>query len=154
MSKWQGESEKLVAATFSLARKLSPCIVFIDEVDNFMGCRSSGVENGSKALKTEFMIHWDGFVEQAQGSFGVVVLGATNRPGDVDAAFLRRMPRTFEVPLPNSTQRKNILSLLLKDEASLDRDVSLTHLAKLTNGYSGSDLTELCRAAVLIPLRE
>ncbi|KDO34988.1 hypothetical protein SPRG_01051 [Saprolegnia parasitica CBS 223.65] len=155
MSKWFGESQKLVKAAFSLAQKLAPCIIFIDEVDSFMGARSSGASDPTyNSMKTEFMALWDGFVENSpNGGFGVIVLGATNRPADVDAAFLRRMPRTFEVELPNAQQREQILSVHLRGEA-LGPDVTLSQLARETDNYSGSDLKELCRAALMLPVRE
>jgi SpoVK/Ycf46/Vps4 family AAA+-type ATPase len=99
------------------------------------------------------MALWDGFTSSTDSnSFGVIVMGATNRPGDVDAAFLRRMPRTFEVKLPGAPQREQILKVHLRDEPLVDLNVS--QLARETEGYSGSDLKELCRAALMIPLRE
>ncbi|KAE8984975.1 hypothetical protein PF005_g12998 [Phytophthora fragariae] len=133
MSKWFGESQKLVRAAFSLARKLAPCIIFIDEVDSFMGKRGGVSDPTFSSMKTEFLALWDGFTEMStedDGGFGVIIMGATNRPGDVDPAFLRRMPRTFEIGLPDRPQREKILRLHLKTEQ------------------------ELCRAALMIPLRE
>ncbi|RHY32584.1 hypothetical protein DYB32_002416 [Aphanomyces invadans] len=157
MSKWFGESQKLVKAAFSLAKKLAPCIIFIDEVDSFMGARNGGASDPTyNSMKTEFLALWDGFADNSSpdgGGFGVIVLGATNRPADVDAAFLRRMPRTFEVELPDATQREQILRVHLKHEA-LDADVNLAALARDTVNFSGSDLKELCRAALMLPLRE
>ncbi|OQR97125.1 ATPase [Achlya hypogyna] len=155
MSKWFGESQKLVKAAFSLAQKLAPCIIFIDEVDSFMGSRSSGATDPTyNSMKTEFMALWDGFVENSpNGGFGVIVLGATNRPADVDSAFLRRMPRTFEVELPNAVQREQILAVHLRGEP-LAADLDLKSLAQSTENYSGSDLKELCRAALMLPVRE
>ena len=154
ISKWMGESEKLISAVFTLARKLAPCIIFVDEVDNFMGTRESDTSTHINAFKTEFMIQWDGFLSNTQhDAFGVVVLGATNRPGDIDAAFLRRMPRTFEIGLPDVDQREEILKIHLRTVTLADT-LSLNELAHRTTGYSGSDLEELCRAALLRPMRE
>jgi SpoVK/Ycf46/Vps4 family AAA+-type ATPase len=85
--------------------------------------------------------------------FGVIVLGATNRPQDVDPAFLRRMPRTFEIGLPNQAQREKILRLHLRNEA-VDKGFDFRQLGLDTGFYSGRDLKELCRAALMIPLRE
>ena len=107
-------------------------------------------------LLQEFLALWDGFTEMSNennGGFGVIVMGATNRPGDVDPAFLRRMPRTFEIGLPDRPQREKILRLQLKTEL-VDDTVSFSNLASDTVYYSGSDLKELCRAALMIPLRE
>ncbi|OQS03693.1 ATPase [Thraustotheca clavata] len=155
MSKWFGESQKLVKAAFSLAQKLAPCIIFIDEVDSFMGNRSGNASDPTyNSMKTEFMALWDGFTENSpNGGFGVIVLGATNRPADVDSAFLRRMPRTFEVGLPDTDQREKILKVHLRGE-DFAADLNLSQLARETEGYSGSDLKELCRAALMLPLRE
>ncbi|KAG1691308.1 hypothetical protein DVH05_027170 [Phytophthora capsici] len=156
MSKWFGESQKLVRAAFSLARKLAPCIIFIDEVDSFMGKRGGVSDPTFSSMKTEFLALWDGFTEMSNendGGFGVIIMGATNRPGDVDPAFLRRMPRTFEIGLPNRPQREKILRLQLKTE-QVDDKFDFGKLASDTMYYSGSDLKELCRAALMIPLRE
>ncbi|CAH0519537.1 unnamed protein product [Peronospora belbahrii] len=156
MSKWFGESQKLVRAAFTLARKLAPCIIFIDEVDSFMGIRGGVSDPTFSSMKTEFLALWDGFTEMSNendGGFGVIIMGATNRPGDVDPAFLRRMPRTFEIGLPNRPQREKILRLQLKSE-QVDDEFDFNKLAIDTVYYSGSDLKELCRAALMIPLRE
>jgi ATPase family AAA domain-containing protein 1 len=155
MSKWFGESQKLVRAAFSLARKLAPCIIFIDEVDAFMGKRGGVSDPTLASMKTEFMALWDGFTQlsSSEQGFGVIVMGATNRPGDVDPAFLRRMPRAFEIGLPNREQREKILRLHLRTEP-VERGFDFDQLAVDTVHYSGSDLKELCRAALMIPLRE
>lgn len=93
MSKWFGESQKLVRAAFSLASKLAPCIIFIDEVDAFMGKRSSVLDPTYSTMKTEFLALWDGFtdISSAGQGFGVIVLGATNRPFDVVGDSLFRL---------------------------------------------------------------
>lgn len=155
MSKWFGESQKLVRAAFSLAQKLAPCIVFIDEVDSFMGKRGGSSDPTFASMKTEFLALWDGFTEvsNSEHGFGVIVMGATNRPGDVDPAFLRRMPRTFEIGLPDKHQREQILRINLKTE-TVERGFDFHQLSVDTVYYSGSDLKELCRAALMIPLRE
>ncbi|TMW55829.1 hypothetical protein Poli38472_008477 [Pythium oligandrum] len=154
MSKWFGESQKLVRAAFTLAQKLAPCIIFIDEVDSFMGKRNGVSDPNLASMKTEFMALWDGFTQlSTEQGYGVIVLGATNRPGDVDPAFLRRMPRTFEIGLPNAEQREKILRLQLRGEA-VERGFDFRQLSIDTVHYSGSDLKELCRAALMIPLRE
>lgn len=158
MSKWFGESQKLVRAAFSLAQKLAPCIIFIDEVDSFMGKRGGASDPTFASMKTEFLALWDGFTDVSSssgesGGFGVIVMGATNRPGDVDPAFLRRMPRTFEIGLPDRHQREQILRINLRTEA-VERDFDFHQLSVDTAHYSGSDLKELCRAALMIPLRE
>ena len=154
--KWYGDSNKLVNAVFSLARKLQPSIVFIDEIDAVLGTRRSGEHEASGMVKAEFMTHWDGLT--SANSMGepqrVVVLGATNRIQDIDDAILRRMPKKFPVPLPQAQQRLRILSLILKD-TKIDRpNFDLHYLVKALAGMSGSDIKEACRDAAMVPVRE
>lgn len=147
MDKWFGESNKLVDALFSLANKLQPCIIFIDEIDSFLRERSSTDHEVTATLKAEFMTLWDGLVSSGR----VLVLGATNRPGDIDSAFLRRMPKRFSIGLPSDDQRKKILAKLLLD---VDVDCDINELINITEGMSGSDLKELCRNAAVNSTRE
>ncbi|KAH7906743.1 P-loop containing nucleoside triphosphate hydrolase protein [Hygrophoropsis aurantiaca] len=149
-NKWFGESNKLVAGLFSLARKMQPCIIFIDEIDSFLRERSRDDHEVTGMMKAEFMISWDGLLS---GSDRILVLGATNRPTDIDPAILRRMPKRFAVGLPGTNQRLKILSLMLKD-TKLHPDFSVRSLAEQTSGFSGSDLRELCRNAAMVPVRE
>lgn len=142
MDKWFGESNKLVAAIFSLAQKLQPCIIFIDEIDSFLRERQSSDHEVTANLKTEFMTMWDGLTSSGR----VMVLGATNRPNDIDDAILRRMPKRFPVPMPNKEQRRRILEITLKD-ARLDPKFDINLVVEKTQGMSGSDLREACRNA-------
>jgi ATPase family AAA domain-containing protein 1 len=154
--KWYGDSNKLVNAVFSLARKLQPAIVFIDEIDAVLGTRRSGEHEASGMVKAEFMTHWDGLTSaNAQGeSQRVVILGATNRIQDIDEAILRRMPKKFPVSLPPAAQRLRILALILKD-TKVDREhFDLEYLVNATAGMSGSDIKEACRDAAMVPIRE
>ncbi|EED18283.1 membrane-spanning ATPase, putative [Talaromyces stipitatus ATCC 10500] len=154
--KWYGDSNKLVNAVFSLARKLQPSIVFIDEIDAVLGTRRSGEHEASGMVKAEFMTHWDGLT--STNSLGepqrVVVLGATNRIQDIDEAILRRMPKKFPVSLPPAAQRLRILALVLKD-TKIDRaNFDLEYLVSAMAGMSGSDIKEACRDAAMVPMRE
>lgn len=154
--KWYGDSNKLVNAVFSLARKLQPAIVFIDEIDAVLGTRRSGEHEASGMVKAEFMTHWDGLT--SANSRGepqrVVVLGATNRIQDIDDAILRRMPKKFPVSLPPEAQRLGILSLILKDTKIDRQHFDLHYLVRLMAGMSGSDIKEACRDAAMGPVRE
>ena len=150
-NKWFGESQKLVKALFSLAKKIQPTIIFIDEIDSFLRERQSFDHEATSMMKAEFMTLWDGLssAENTQ----IVILGATNRPNDMDRAIIRRMPKRFAISVSQTDQRRRILTLLLKD-AKLDPKFNLNPLIQYTEGFSGSDLKELCRAAAMVPVRE
>jgi ATPase family AAA domain-containing protein 1 len=154
--KWYGDSNKLVNAVFSLARKLEPTIVFIDEIDAVLGTRRSGEHEASGMVKAEFMTHWDGLTSaSASGrSQRILVLGATNRIQDIDEAILRRMPKKFPVSLPSASQRCKILRLVLKDTKIDEGKFDMEYLVKVTAGLSGSDIKEACRDAAMVPVRE
>eukprot|EP00040_Diaphanoeca_grandis_P012748 m.64537 g.64537 ORF g.64537 m.64537 type:complete len:357 (+) comp23443_c0_seq1:162-1232(+) len=151
MDKWYGESQKLVDGLFSLASKLKPTIIFIDEIDAFLRKRSSSDQEMNAHMKAQFMQLWDGFSSDEPGH--IVIIGATNRPEDVDKAFLRRMPRVCKIGLPGKEQRKSILKALLKDE-KIEGEFDLEPIAIATEGYSGCDLQELCRNAAMTKMRE
>ena len=154
--KWYGDSNKLVNAVFSLARKLQPSIVFIDEIDAVLGTRRSGEHEASGMVKAEFMTHWDGLTSAHTDGEPqrILVLGATNRIQDIDEAILRRMPKKFSVSLPSAPQRLRILGLVLKDTRIDKSDFDLEYLVRVTAGMSGSDLKEICRDAAMAPVRE
>lgn len=149
--KWYGESQKLAAAVFTLAQKLQPCIIFIDEIEAFLRIRTAADHEATAMMKTQFMMLWDGLLSSSNSS--VLVLGATNRPQDLDKAILRRMPTQFHIGPPLECQRLAILQVILQHE-QLHPTVDLKRLANLTAGYSGSDLRELCRHASIYRMRE
>ena len=154
--KWYGDSNKLVNAVFSLARKLQPSIVFIDEIDAVLGTRRSGEHEASGMVKAEFMTHWDGLTSaNASGEpQRILLLGATNRMQDIDEAILRRMPKKFSVTLPSAPQRLRILGLVLKDTRIDKEHFDLEYLVRITAGMSGSDIKEACRDAAMVPVRD
>ncbi|CAH8586801.1 unnamed protein product [Schistosoma turkestanicum] len=147
VSMWYGETQKYVEATFSLAEKIQPTIIFIDELDSFLTTRSHLDNEATRMMKTQFMALWDGLLTNSNTQ--IVIVGATNRPGDLDQAILRRLPLKINVPLPNVNQRKHILKVLLKDDpvAEALTEDDFTQIANKTEGLSGSDLSELCRKA-------
>ncbi|KXX83333.1 Protein MSP1 [Madurella mycetomatis] len=154
--KWYGDSNKLVRAVFSLAHKLQPAIIFIDEIDAVLGTRRSGEHEASGMVKAEFMTLWDGLTStNAAGEPArIVVLGATNRIHDIDEAILRRMPKKFPVPLPGKEQRRRILQLILGNTKRDPENFDIDYIAKITAGMSGSDIKEACRDAAMAPMRE
>jgi len=149
-NKWFGESNKLVAGLFSLARKTQPSIIFIDEIDSFLRERSKGDHEVTAMMKAEFMSSWDGLLSSSDR---ILVLGATNRMRDIDPAFLRRMPKQFPLSLPDAAQREKILTLMLKG-VPLAPNFPMRALAEDSRGKSGSDLKEMCRNAAMLPVRE
>ncbi|KAK6458942.1 40 kDa putative membrane-spanning ATPase [Scheffersomyces xylosifermentans] len=150
MDKWYGESNKITDAIFSLANKLQPCIIFIDEIDSFLRDRSSNDHEVSAMLKAEFMTLWDGLKSNGR----IMVMGATNRKHDIDEAFLRRLPKTFAIGKPDATQRRSILSKILSGAKVDEEDFDMDLIVSNTRGCSGSDLRELCREAAILPVRE
>ncbi|KAI5837996.1 P-loop containing nucleoside triphosphate hydrolase protein [Morchella snyderi] len=154
--KWYGDSNKLVSAVFTLARKLQPTIVFIDEIDAVLRSRSSQDHEASTMVKAEFMTHWDGLLSASPttgAASQILILGATNRIQDIDEAILRRLPKKFPINLPDATQRRRILMLILRD-TKLAEGFRFDELVARTAGMSGSDLTEACRDAAMVPIRE
>ncbi|KAB8219470.1 P-loop containing nucleoside triphosphate hydrolase protein [Aspergillus novoparasiticus] len=143
---WQkchGEDEKMIQAVFSIARKMYPTIIFLDEADAMLGERKAGEKRHLRAMLNKFLMEWDGIMSGANSPF---VLLATNRPNDLDPAVLRRAPVRIPFDLPSSEERRGILNLLLKNER-LDDDMPIPTLANLTPQYTGSDLKNLCVTA-------
>ncbi|CAN6443935.1 unnamed protein product [Victoria cruziana] len=150
-SKWFGEDEKNVRALFSLAAKVSPTIIFVDEVDSMLGQRSRvGEHEAMRKIKNEFMSHWDGLLTKPGER--ILVLAATNRPFDLDEAIIRRFERRIMVGLPTAENREQILKTLLSKEKVEGLDYK--ELATTTEGYTGSDLKNLCTTAAYRPVRE
>ncbi|XP_019444640.1 PREDICTED: uncharacterized protein LOC109348599 isoform X1 [Lupinus angustifolius] len=151
-SKWFGEDEKNVRALFTLAAKVSPTIIFVDEVDSMLGQRTRvGEHEAMPKIKNEFMSHWDGLMTNKGER--ILVLAATNRPFDLDEAIIRRFERRIMVGLPSMENREKILRTLLEKD-KVDEGLNFKELATMTEGYSGSDLKNLCTTAAYRPVRE
>ncbi|XP_061337840.1 uncharacterized protein LOC133284778 [Gastrolobium bilobum] len=151
-SKWFGEDEKNVRALFTLAAKVSPTIIFVDEVDSMLGQRTRvGEHEAMRKIKNEFMTHWDGLLTKPGER--ILVLAATNRPFDLDEAIIRRFERRIMVGLPSVENREKILRTLLSKE-KVDNELDFKELATMTEGYTGSDLKNLCTTAAYRPVRE
>ncbi|KAL0912495.1 hypothetical protein M5K25_018469 [Dendrobium thyrsiflorum] len=151
-SKWFGDAEKLTKALFSFASRLAPVIIFVDEVDSLLGARGGAFEHeATRRMRNEFMAAWDGL--RSKDSQRILILGATNRPFDLDDAVIRRLPRRIYVDLPDAENRMKILKIFLSRE-NLDPSFKFDELANATEGYSGSDLKNLCIAAAYRPVQE
>lgn len=156
LDKWVGETEKYLEALFSLARKIAPVIIFIDEIEALTRKRGgSGISNGggadrewSAAMKSQLLSQWDGLASRRHQE-RIIILGATNRPQDIDEAFLRRMPLQIKINLPNLSQRQRILEIILGADLIDQYCLNVSEMAVRTEGFSGSDLHELCRRVIL-----
>ncbi|CAF1873336.1 unnamed protein product [Brassica napus] len=158
-SKWVGEAEKLVKTLFQVAISRQPSVIFMDEIDSIMSTRSISENEASRRLKSEFLIQFDGVTSNPDDL--VIVIGATNKPQELDDAVLRRLVKRIYVPLPDSNVRKLLFKTKLKCQphslsgGDFDKIVRDTE-GKFLNvtGYSGSDLQALCEEAAMMPIRE
>ncbi|MHA1785128.1 MAG: AAA family ATPase [Candidatus Helarchaeota archaeon] len=152
VSKWLGESERLIKELFKLARENSPSLIFMDEVDSLTTTRggSGGEGGGERRIKTQLLQEIDGV---ASGDARLVILGATNTPWEIDAAMRRRFEKRIYVGLPEIEARIALFKIHTKG-VELDSSVNFKELAELTDGYSGADISMLCRESIMNPVRE
>jgi ATPase family AAA domain-containing protein 1 len=154
LDKWLGESDKLVTGLFTLARKLAPTIIFIDEIDSILRSRGSFDHQPAMAtIQSVILSEWDGLKSTNNVNGPVILVGATNRPNDIDPAFLRRLPVHIKTKVPSLDGRVDILEKMLVSE-SLAEDVDIRQIAMLTPEYTGSDLRELVRVAVVNKMKK
>jgi ATP-dependent 26S proteasome regulatory subunit len=155
MSKWLGEGEKNVSKLFANARKMlvdnKPVIVFVDEVDSLLGTRGQEV-GGEARVRDQFLRETDGLSDKGK-NLHLYVIGATNKPWQLDPPFLRRFTKRILVPLPDNEARMAQFKMYTAP-LTLDEDVSLEALAKLSEGYSGSDIRDICQGVQLRVVRE
>ena len=151
VSKFMGESERLIKALFELARKNKPAVIFIDEIDSVLSARSEGENEATRRLKTEFLIQMQGVGKDDRG---ILVLGATNIPWGLDPAVRRRFQKKIYISLPEANARKLMLKLNLGDTYNDLTDEQFKILGDLTDGYSGSDIYNLTQDAIYGPLRK
>lgn len=152
-SKWIGEGEKLVRALFGVASCRQPAVIFVDEIDSLLSQRKSeGEHESSRRLKTQFLIEMEGF---DSGSEQILLIGATNRPQELDEAARRRLTKRLYIPLPSSEARAWIIKNLLEKDGlfKLSKE-DIDTICNLTEGYSGSDMKNLVKDASMGPLRE
>jgi SpoVK/Ycf46/Vps4 family AAA+-type ATPase len=151
MSKWLGESEKLVKELFLIAREKQPAIVFVDEVDSVASERTGEEIGGERRVKTQFLNELDGV--NSKPTDRVLALAATNRPWDIDEAFRRRFEKRIYLPMPDDAARNELFKIYVK-EIEVDKDFDIDPLVKATEGYTGSDVAMICREAAMQPIRE
>ncbi|HZO10514.1 MAG TPA: AAA family ATPase [Nitrososphaeraceae archaeon] len=151
MSKWLGEAEKNVSKLFSMARKLHdnegvPVLIFVDEIDSLLGNRNSEV-GGEVRVKNQFLTEMDGINGKSRES-KLYVIGATNKPWSLEAGFLRRFQKRIYVSLPNRASRSHLFGQYTK-RLQMESSLKIEDLAKLTDGYSGSDVKDICQSVQL-----
>ncbi|KAI2616762.1 vacuolar protein sorting-associated protein VPS4 [Hypoxylon sp. NC1633] len=151
VSKWMGESERLVKQLFAMARESKPSIIFIDEVDALCGPRGEGESEASRRIKTEMLVQMDGV---GKDSTGVLVLGATNIPWQLDAAIRRRFQRRVHISLPDLSARTTMFKLAVGETPTTLKNEDYRELAKLAEGYSGSDIAIAVQDALMQPIRK
>ncbi|KAJ1795470.1 Vacuolar protein sorting-associated protein 4, partial [Coemansia sp. RSA 2399] len=151
VSKWMGESERLVKNLFAMARENKPSIIFIDEVDSLCGTRGEGESEASRRIKTELLVQMNGV---GNDDTGILVLGATNIPWALDGAIRRRFEKRIYIPLPDTAARARMFQLHIGNTPCTltQRDYRL--LADRTDGYSGSDIAVIVRDALMQPIRK
>eukprot|EP01006_Ploeotia_vitrea_P029662 TRINITY_DN62152_c0_g1_i1.p1 TRINITY_DN62152_c0_g1~~TRINITY_DN62152_c0_g1_i1.p1 ORF type:complete len:715 (-),score=84.52 TRINITY_DN62152_c0_g1_i1:1080-3224(-) len=152
MSKWIGDGEKLVRALFAVASVRQPSVIFIDEIDSLLTSRSEGENDAVRRVKTEFLVQFDGAGTNAEDR--ILVIGATNRPNELDNAALRRLSKRLLIPLPNESGRLQLLQNVLRKEVHEMSDEDLAETVRRSAGYSCSDMKLLCQEAALGPVRD
>lgn len=149
MSKYQGESERLIKTLFQMARDAKPSIIFIDEIDSLCGTRGEGQSESSRRVLTEFLVQMQGVGNDMKG---VLVLGATNLPWGLDSAIRRRFVKRVLIPLPDVESRKQIITMTLKNSMTLSNE-QIEDVANRTEGYNASDVVNMLNDAKYAPLR-
>ncbi|KAI8923229.1 P-loop containing nucleoside triphosphate hydrolase protein [Entophlyctis helioformis] len=151
-SKWVGDGEKMVRALFAVARVHQPSVIFVDEIDSLLTQRTEGEIEATRRLKTEFLVQFDGAGTAAADR--VLLIGATNRPQEIDEAARRRFRKKLYIPLPEAGARKSIVMNLVSKQVHNLTEAEVDDIVRRTDGYSGSDMDGLVREAALGPIRD
>jgi vacuolar protein-sorting-associated protein 4 len=151
VSKWLGESERLVLNLFKMARENQPAIIFVDELDSVGVSRSGDDVGGERRLKTQLLTELQGLGSEPEER--ITMIGATNLPWELDFALRSRFEKKIHVPLPDYGARKRILEIHM-EEIEIGPDVDYDEIADLCEGYSGRDLSVVCREAAMEPIRD
>ena len=148
VTKWLGESEKLVKNLFELARASKPAIIFVDEVDSLCGSQQDFENDATRRIKAEFL------AQMAADNDGVIVLGATSFPWGLDAAIRRRFEKRLYIPLPDENARRHTLETYLDNTPTDISPQGFSALAQRTEGYSGADIGTVVQEALMMPIRK
>lgn len=151
VSKWLGESEKLVRNLFEMARNQKPSIIFIDEIDSLCSTRSDNENDATRRIKTEFLVQMQGV---GNDNDGILVLGATNIPWVLDSAIRRRFEKRIYIPLPDEPARLHMFKLHIGNTPHTMSEDDFKQLAKRSEGFSGADISVLVRDALMQPVRK
>ncbi|MHA1931798.1 MAG: AAA family ATPase [Promethearchaeota archaeon] len=153
LSKWLGESEKLISALFKVARLKAPSLIFMDEIDSIATKRGEGSESGGeRRVKTQLLSEIQGL--KSTHDKPLLVLGATNRPWDIDNAMLSRFEKRVQVPLPDMKARAGIFKIHTEGVNTVLTNEDYIELAVRSEGYSGRDIANVCREVIMLPVRE
>jgi SpoVK/Ycf46/Vps4 family AAA+-type ATPase len=142
----------MVKALFAVARTHQPSVIFIDEIDSLLTQRTDGEVEATRRIKTEFLVQFDGC--GTSNDDRILMIGATNRPHEIDEAARRRFRKKLYVPLPESDGRKSIMLNLLSKQIHSLTEAEIDDIIRKTDGYSGSDMDGLVREAALGPIRD
>jgi vacuolar protein-sorting-associated protein 4 len=154
MSKWQGESEKTIKTLFEVAREEKPSVIFIDEVDSLAGERGDGEQESTRRIKTQLLTEMQGVGSDNEG---ILILAATNTPWSLDSAFRRRFQKRIYVGLPDSQSRILMFKKGINSDSYINCDIEeneFRKLGELSEGYSGSDISNVIREALMVPIRK
>lgn len=143
-----GDDERAIRSAFGLARKLHPCLMFVDEADGILGRRQESDKKYVRTMLSEFLREWDGAATDTNRRRNPFVLLATNMPWDIDPAAVRRAPVRILIDVPTLKEREGILNIMLREE-KLGSDVTTELIARLARSFSGSDLKSLCVSAAM-----
>ncbi|EAR92505.2 AAA family ATPase (macronuclear) [Tetrahymena thermophila SB210] len=156
-SKYIGEGEKMVKILFKLAEMRQPSVIFIDEIDSLLCARQENENEASRRIKTEFLVQMEGATSREE--VRLLLIGATNRPQELDDAVRRRFVKKLYIPLPNMVAREQLIRRVIERESAKGNafdmsDQDILEVVQATKGFSGADMTNLCKEAALIPIRQ
>ncbi|XP_061744303.1 vacuolar protein sorting-associated protein 4B-like [Nerophis ophidion] len=150
VSKWLGESARLIKSLFSMAKDCKPSVIFIDDIDSMCGCRDVDDSDSGRRVKTEFLVQMQGVGKENNG---IVVLGATNTPWTLDSAIRRRFEKRIYIALPDHSARLSMFKIQMNTIPNELTEEDFEYLGEHTEGYSGCDITTVVREATMQPLK-